>query len=230
MTTYQDIISLGFAKSSAARPDTMTSPAELVARVNQCLLEWWQVIGRENPYVLGTKAQMAFNGTGWARPANCLRAIDVRADATTVVDPVLTPGTEIAVVPYDDQFFCEGRASVTELGQQYLGVGQTVDPTAGTLTLTFARTPVLGAQSTDSVDALFPVMFNDFLQYDMAAYLAEKDDRADDVQAFLALKSAQLQLSMDWAKAQTYNLQQRFPVVTPPVTNVDDGRQASRAS
>ena len=75
MSTVQQIIDGGFAKSSAARPESITEPAELVSRVGFCLREVFQIVARENPTVLGVTAKMAWSGTAWPRPANCLRAI-----------------------------------------------------------------------------------------------------------------------------------------------------------
>lgn len=222
--TYQTIIDNGFAKSSAARANTVTSPAELVTRVNQCLLEAFQVMSRENPYLVGTSLQLLFSGTGWARPSNCMRAIIVKADSGTIAAPPITPGDEIAVVPYDDLLFCEGLPSLSELGQTFVPTGQTMDPSGGTLVLVYARTPVQATAVTDSVDALFPEALNDFLQYDIAAYLAMKDARTEDTQSFLASKSAILSQLIDWCRQQTYSLQQRFPAVTPPLTNTNAGR------
>ncbi len=223
-TTYQTVINNGFAKSSAARPETLTSSNELIARINQCLLEAFQVMSRENPYLVGIRAQLAFNGSGWSRPSNCLRAIKVFADAGTIATPGLTVGQEINIVPYDDLLFCAGRASLTELGQAFVPTGQTMDPSSGTIALVYARQPVQGTATTDTIDAFFPEPLNDFLNYDMAAYLATKDRRQEDEQAFLSFKSSILSQLIDWCRQQTYSLQQRFPAVTPPLTNTNAGR------
>lgn len=223
-TTYQTIIDNGFAKSSAARPETLNSPAELVARINQCLLEAFQVMSREQPVLLGTSVQVSWNGSGWSRPSNCLRAIKIVADATTIAVPVLATGTEIKIVPFDDPLFCAGQPSVTEFAQAFMPVGQSMDPSSGTLRLYYARSPVLGTLATDTIDVLFPEPLNDFLQCDMAAYLATKDRRQEDVDAFLGLKGAMLSQLIDWCRQQTYSLQQRFPLVSPPLTNTNSGR------
>lgn len=225
MTTVQTIIDNGFAKSAAARPDSMMSPAELIARVGQCLGEAFQVIARENPFLLGASASVSFDGTGWARPVNCLRVIEVRATVSTVSNPAITPGDPINVVPWNDQRFCEGLPSLTELGQAFVSTGQTMDPTAGDVQLVFARAATIPTQVGDTVDPLFPAPLNDFLQFDMAAYLAIKDQREKDEDTFLAQKNALLTQLVEWCRGQTYSLQQRFPIVTPPVTNDAGGRQ-----
>lgn len=224
-STVQAIIDGGFAKSAAARPDSFQSPAELVAEVGSALRACFQVLARENPYILGTSAVVAFGGTGWARPSGCLRVIKVLSDAGTVATPALAVGAEIAVVPYDDQAVCAGRASVTELGQVFQPTGQVNDPSAGTLTIVYARAPQLPVIATETVDALFPSEFDDYLKFDMAAYLAMKDKRQEDEQTFRASQSALLQQIIDWSQEQTYSLVQRFPLVTPPSTNTNAGRQ-----
>lgn len=226
MSTVQTIIDNGFAKSAAARVDSLAAPAELVARVGQCLREVFQVLGRENPHVLGASAAVAFNGIGWSRPADCLRVITVRASAGTLAAPPLTPGREIAVVPFDDQRVAAGKACLTELGQVYIPTGQVMDPSGGTLDLIYARAPIQPTTTVDLIDPLFPAFFEDFLQFDIALYLAMKDDRAADQQLFASNKSAILQQIIEWARGQTYAIVQRFPLVTPPVTNTNGGRQS----
>lgn len=224
MTTVQVIVDNGFAKSAAARPETLTAPAELVARVLQCERELFQILSRENPFLLGTSGTMTFSGTGWERPADCMRAIEVQADAGTTITPALAVGVPINVVPYSDRSFCEGMPSVTELGQEYRSTGQAMDPSGGTLTLIYARSPAVIDEMTDEVDSLLPSFLDDILQCDIAAYLAYKDDRTEDEQMFLALKNAGIQQMIDWSRQQTYRLQQRFPIVTPPLASAMGGR------
>lgn len=225
MSTVQSIIDGGFAKSAAARPESFQSTAELIAEVGAALRACFQVLARENPYILGAEAQVTFDGTGWPRPAGCLRVIKVKADAGTIAAPALAVGEEVAVVPYDDQQVCAGRASVTELGQRFLGTGQTMDPTAGTLAVVFAQAPTMPTLASESIDSRFPPEFDDYLKFDMAAYLAMKDKRLDDEQAFRTSQSALLNQIIDWSMQQTYSLVQRFPIVTPPTTNTNAGRQ-----
>lgn len=201
------------------------SPAELVDRVGQCLREAFQVLSKEQPSLLGTTLSVASNGTAWLRPANCMRVLKVRADAGTVANPAIVAGTEIVVVPFDDLLVSAGVPCLTELGQGFIPSGQAIDPSAGTLTIVYARAPVMPAAMGDQVDALFPTQFDDFLQYDMASYLAIKDKRGEDEQTFVAMKGAILGQIIDWAQQQTYSLVQRFPLVTPPLTNTGGGRQ-----
>lgn len=225
-TTIQTIIQLGFSKSSAARPESFEVTGELVSRVGQCLREVFQVLARENPYVLGTSAVVAFGGSGWARPVNSMRVITVLATADTIASPVIPPGDPINIVPYDDQLFYEGFPSVTELGQVFVPVGQTMDPTAGTLTIVYARGPVIPTQASDTIDVLIPPFFDDLFQTDIAAYLAYKERRKEDQDIFLSIKNALVAQLVDWSTQQTYSLQQRFPIVSPPSTNTNKGRAA----
>lgn len=225
MSTCQQIIDRGFAKSAAARPETISSPAELVDRVGQCLREIFQTMARENPYIIGSTATVSFNGTGWPRPSDCLRAIGVRATSATEAVPTIAAGQTITVVPFDDQDFAATVPSVTELGQQYISTGKAIDPAGGNVLVIYARAPQVPTVGADSIDPLFPSMFDDILQYDIAAYMATKDKRAEDEQTFLAFKAALLQQMIDWSRGQTYELAQRFPIVTPPSTNTGGGRQ-----
>lgn len=223
-TTVETIIQLGFAKSSAARPESFEVTSELVSRVGQCLREVFQVLARENPYILGTSASVTFGAPGWARPSDCMRVITVLADAGTVITPALAVGEPINVVPYDDQLFYEGYASVTELGQTFVPVGQAMDPSGGTLTIVYARGPVIPTDADDTIDALIPSFFDDIFQTDIAAYLAYKERRKEDEDIFLSIKNALIKQLVDWSNQQTYSLQQRFPIVSPPSTNTNNGR------
>lgn len=220
--TVQQVIDGGFAKSSAARPGTIASPAELIGRVGFCLLETFQVLANENPYMIAVAVQVANNGTGWPRPANTLRVIGPRADAGTVANPGITPGAKIQVVPYDDQGFGAGDPCLTELGQVFVPTGQAIDPSAGTLSLVHCSAPAPVATVNDTIDQRFPDAFVDLLNFDMAEFLAVKDQRAEDEAAFSAMKSALLALLIKWSKNQTYELVQRFPIVTPPLTKAKE--------
>lgn len=220
----QNVIDAGYAKSAAALIGDIASPAELVTRIGQCLREVFLILARENPYIIGTQAIAAFGATGWARPADALRVIKVNANAGTVAVPPYLTG-EIAVVAFNDQLFAKGKPSVTELGQVFIPVGQTMDPSGGTLTIIYARAPQIPLQASDPIDPLFPEFFADFLAYDVAAYLASKDERAEDEQTFLGMKSADLQQIIQWSRGQTYSLRSRFPIVQPPLTNTNGGKQ-----
>jgi hypothetical protein len=223
-STVETIIQLGFSKSSAARPESFEVTSELIARVGQCLREMFQVIARENPYVIGTSESVSFDGTGWPRPTDSMRVIKVLANAGTIATPALSTGTEIKIVPYDDQLFYEGYASVTELGQRFISTGQSMDPSSGTLLIVYARAPEIPEAAEDTIDAMFPEFFDDILQTDIAAYLAYKERRKEDEVTFLGIKNALVGQMIDWATQQTYGVERRFPLVSPPVTNVSGGR------
>jgi hypothetical protein len=225
--TAQNVIDQGYAKSAAARPELMAAPTELIVRIGQCLREVFQVISRENPLVVGTTATLTFDASGgWARPADCVRVIKIQATAGTIAGFALPVGQELKIVPFDDTLLCAGQASLTELGQRFIPAGQTIDPTGGTVLMTYARAPMVPAIAADPIDALFPEWFIDFLNFDLAAYLAYKDQRAEDEQTFLAMKNAILQQIVEWVRSgSAYNMVQRFAMVTPPITNIDGGRQ-----
>ena len=73
----------------------------------------------------------------------CSSASASAATAGTVATPAIPDGTEINVVPYDDQLLCAGLPSVMEFGQAFTPTDtNTQDPTGGTLVIQYARTPV----------------------------------------------------------------------------------------
>lgn len=227
--TVQDVIDAGFSKSAASRPETLNTPSKLIASVGYCLREVFQVASRENPYIIGTSADVDFDGSGWPRPADALRVIGVRATATTLANPALAVGAKVMVLPFDDKSFAIAKAALTELGQSFVPRGGQADPSGGALTMVYARVPTMPTALEDTIDAMFPDAQMDLLNYDMAVYLAEQDKRAEDQATFTAMKSALLGLYIGWAQAQTYEIVQRFPIVTPPLTNTAGGRQAPLA-
>jgi hypothetical protein len=223
-TTVEVIIQNGFAKSIAARADSFQVTDELIARVGQCLREVFQTIARENPYIIGQAYTVSFDGTGWPRPTNAMRVLMVKATVGTIANPVIASGTEIVVVPYDDQRFYEGTASLTELGQKFVSTGQAMDPSSGTLSIVVARAPEMPDAEDDTIDALIPSFFDDIFQQDIAGYLAAKDKRKDDSDFFYGMKDALIGQFVDWTMLQTYSLQQRFPIVSPPLASANRGR------
>ena len=224
--SVQDIIDQGYSKSAAARVQSIAAPQELVTEVGNLLREIFLTLARENPEILGAIATLNFDGTGWPRAADCLRAIKLQATAGTIVNPALAVGAEITVVPFNDQAFCKGDACVTEFGQRYIPTGQTMDPSDGSISQLYARAPIIPTQTTDPIDPLFPEFFSDVLACGIAAYLADKDERTEDKTTFLGLKAAGAQQIVQWSRGQTYSVQQRFPLVVAPLTNTDGGRQS----
>lgn len=224
--TVESVIDNAFAKSAAARLGIAASPAELVARVQQCLLECFQVLSRENPLIIGKIGQMAFGSGAWPRPTDCLRVLSVVADSGTVATPTIAAGVELTIVPFGDTAIVSGVPALYEFSQAFYPVGQSVDPSAGTLTAYYARAPIALATVASTIDPLFPEPYIDLLQNDLAAYLARKDQRDADEASFQGQKAALIVLLIEWARAQTYSLTQRFPIISPPLTNSDGGRQA----
>lgn len=227
--TVQDVIDAGFSKSAASRPETLNVASKLIARVGYCLREIFQVASRENPYIIGTQLTVDFDGTGWPRPTNALRVIGLRATDTTDATPSIAAGEKIMVLPFDDQDFMPAKPALTELGQSFVSRGGAADPIAGSIKVIYARSPTMPTDLQDVIDAMFPDSQMDLLNYDMAVYLAEQDKRAEDQATFTAMKSALLGLYIGWTQAQTYEIVQRFPLVTPPLTNSGGGRQAPLA-
>lgn len=224
MSTAQTIIDNAYAKSAAARPEQTAATAELLARIGQALREYGTIAARENPYLLGTDAVVEFATTGWPRPSDCYRVIEVVTTETTEMSPLPAPGTRLTIVPYDDRGLGAGVASLTEFGQEFRSTGQPIDPQNGALRVRYARALQTPATLTSPIDPLFPAWAYDFLQFDLAAYLASKEERKADEEVFYAGKNANLQALIDWMRGQTYTLVQRFPVTTPPLTNIAGGR------
>lgn len=224
MSTFQAVINRGIAKSSAARIELLATN-ELLDRAYQCLQEAFAVFSRERPDIIGTTALLNFDGTGWPRPADALRVIRVVATAATQADPVIASGRKITVVPFDDPLVAAGKPSLMEYGQKYLPAGQSIDPSGGSLLCYYARMATRPATVNDNVDPFFPLAYDSFLEYDIAAFAAEKDKRLEDLGNFNENKNGQLALMVEWARAQTYEITQRHALTSPPTANTAGGRQ-----
>ena len=223
MSTVQSIIDGGFAKFAAARPESFTAGSELITEVGNALRAVFQVLARENPYIIGASAPINFDGAKWPRPTGCFRVIRVEADSGTLAAPMIAAGTEITVVPMVDRYIAAGSPSLYEFAQAFYPVGQSVDPSGGTITMFYARAPQMPTTTGEAVDALFPSDFDDYLKWAVAAYLAQKDQRDLDTSTARANQAAVLAQIVEWARSQTFSLVQRFPLTSPPLTSTNNG-------
>ncbi len=228
-STVQNVIDQAFAKSAAARPDAAIAPQQFINQIGLALRAWFNIVARENPYLLGQIATVAFDGTGWPYPLDCLKWIAVNATASTIASPALAVGADIAVTPFDDQLFAAGSPSCTEFGQKFLPAGQAIDPSGGALQVLYTRAPVMPTQLTDVLDALFPEFLLDYLNYDLAAFMAANDQRKDDEATFLGMKAQMLEATIEWATGVSFGVTARFPLVTPPLTNRAGGVERGRS-
>lgn len=180
MSTASDIIYAAYAKSSKNQGDRVaTLEGETLDALNRCLRLAYAAGARVNPEFFATQADISFATGGWPRPADA-ESILLLVGAADVL-PIDLVGVEIAVVPFLDQEAEPGRPCVYELGQKFYGTGAS-KPTAGKLTCTYSASPALLATSADNLPTNWPTRFDGLLVADLAMWLAQKDNRQDEVQ------------------------------------------------
>lgn len=170
-TTAQQIIDAGFAFSFQNRPNTIATHAtELVGVVDRKLSQLFADVASQNPTFFGTALPVAFASGGWLIPS----------DAELVWRITNGSGAEVITVPFDDLAAEPLQPALYQIGQTLYTAGNALDPVSGNLTFFYSRQSVTLTALSDTLDPLWPEKFNTALILDLAAYLAEKDGRANE--------------------------------------------------
>jgi len=205
-TTPQDILTDAYSKSKANQPGRIaTESTELLGVVNRAVRVFFSIAARINPLFYGDDADVAYGAPGWARPTNAEAIYRIEDDG----------GDEIVVVPFDDLKGEVLKPAVYRFGQVYIGAGNTNDPTSGTLTFYFSRTPVDCVALDSTIDSAFPENFMELPIHEVAIYLALKDERAAEVQELKASRDSWLRLYLAFLEHETLNERRRFGHLTP---------------
>lgn len=216
-TTYQTIVDAGVATSFENRPNTIaTAPTELVRVVYRGLCDAYQLAARENPGRFQTAAVVVKDAAGWARPARAQSIVRIeRSDQTEVV--VIDPAERAM----------ESRPALIERGPYFYSAGNAQDPTTEDLTFWFAPVPAAPTGLSDTLPPEWPDEFNGLLEFALAAYLARKDGRLDDAQAFAGERDLQSALFLNHLQLTTVATvrQTRIPrMAVPTQTATPRGR------
>lgn len=213
--TCLSVVENGIALSAVNRPEVLaTAATELVRVVDRAQQATFALLARLNPSLIGSFADVAFDGTGWARPASAdaIFRIEGKGASTT---PTITG--EIKVVPWDD--LSAATPAVYRTGQVYMGAGKSGDPTAGALRFYFAKIPSQLTTTASTIDALIPDRYAPIFEYEVATYLARKDGgrpneaNVTEQSLMAAERDRWLALLADWAAHETMNETRRFDEV-----------------
>ncbi len=213
--TALQIIERGLALSALNRAETLaTNESELLAVVNKALVAIFAFAARVNPGLFGQTVDVAYNGSGWTRPANADLIFRIEGRGTLTAPTSLTVGTEIRVVPQDD--LAVASPAVYRFGQQFYSAGKSGDPTGGSLRFFCTTRPVALATTADTIDDRLPSAYYPVLEYEVATYLAAKDggrpqDAGPSEQALMANERDRwLSMFNDWCEHETANETRRF--------------------
>lgn len=129
---------------------------------------------------------------GWRRPqtAEMIVRLEAGDGLETSADAAIAEGTEIADLPFDQRHIEPGKPAVYSFGQWWYPAGRAIDPEDGPLVVMAAAAPTELAAITEELPELWPESVgNPLLKWDLAIYLATKDDaaaRASEITAFAA--------------------------------------------
>jgi hypothetical protein len=183
-----DLITAGIGTSARNRANILAdSQGELLGVLNRLVMDLFLDASVLNPFFVGTVETVEYStpGGGWPRPTRALSIIRLEAISGGTV-PSLYDGTEIIVIQPDNREAGAFEPSVMELGGVFVPspIANTDSPTSGTLRMYYARRPVLlgvtGAV-TQTIDPLIPDDMEAYFVAGIAAYLAMKDQRPDEV-------------------------------------------------
>lgn len=182
--TPQDVLTDAYAKSKKNQPGKIANEAvELLGVVNRSIRAFFIYAARVNPYYFMGRSTVPFASGGWAAP--------VLAEAVFMIQD---GGAEVIVVPIEDTAAETARAAVYREGQKYYGAGNTLDPTSGDLDFIYSRTPADAATLGATIDAAFPVSYNELPVLEVAIYLAIKDSRDSEAAILVGERDSWLKL------------------------------------
>lgn len=202
VTTPQMVLEGAYAKSLKNKPGAIASESgELLQLVIRAMRGLYAFAARINPTFFAESAVVAFAGAGWARPSNAEAVYRIETGA----------GVEVVVVPFDDRKAEPGIGALYSFGQIYRPASAGApDPQAGNLTFFYAKRPTDPATLATTLDALWTEQFNELLILEVAIYLALKDGRADEVNAYKADRDRWAQLFAAFLEHETMNERRRY--------------------
>lgn len=190
-TTPLALIQAAYLKSAKNMPDTIATEAtELLGLVTRILRRYYAVAARIKWGTFGVSATVAGDTGGWPFPA----------DVESLARLELEDGTEVRLVPLDDRSLAAPEPAVYEMGGKLYPAGNLNDPDPATdsLVLWYAKRPSDPATINATVDALWAEQFNELVHYDIAAYLAVKDGRDEELQSLAAQRENWYALFTSW--------------------------------
>lgn len=178
MSTYREILDMAYARSLLNQASEIsTESTELLQVTHRAVTGLFAVGARVNPMYFGKISSAVSYSMGWDRPIDAESVFRIEKD----------DGTEVTVVPLNDQGAEDQSPCVYEMGQVYYLAGGTGLATTDDLVFYYAKSPFVPNALTDNVDAMFPDEYDELLALEVAVYLCVKDGGRD--QEFQVLKA-----------------------------------------
>jgi hypothetical protein len=204
-TTPEDLIEAAYAKSLKNNPGQIaTESTELLQLVIRMLRKFYAISARVNPTYFASSSQVAAPGSGlpWARPEGAESIFRIENPSAA----------EVVVVPFDDRTAEEGKPAVYRMGKNFYEAGNTPDPDPASDALTFwyTKRPTDPANLTATIDATWEEQFNELVILEIAAYLSNKDGRAEELGQLAAERDDWLRMFIMFLEHETANERRRF--------------------
>lgn len=202
--TVQDLLIQAYAKSKKTQPNQIATEAtELLTVANRVIRTFVQIGVRVNATFFGGQEVVVEDPEdgGWPRPTS--------AEAIYLVQTAA--GDDVVVAPFDDVEADNVHPTVYPLGQVYWPAGLDNDP-SGDLTFYYARRPDDAATIADEIDTIWPEAYAELAALEIAAYLANKDQRVDELGFLVAERDRWLIMYLAFLEHETMNMSRRFRV------------------
>lgn len=203
--TPQDLLTDAYAKSKKNQPGRIaTESVELLGVVNRVIRTFFQIGVRVNPTFYGDEASVAFSSPGWPRPV-----------VAEMIYRIEDAGAEVVVVPFDQKDAEAGLPAVYRMGQIFRTAGNPSDPTSGSLDFFYAKTPTDAATLTTNIDSMWPESYRELAVLEVAAYLAVKDEREEEIAYLTSERDNWLRMYLAFLEHETVNERRSFGHISP---------------
>lgn len=197
--TFEDVLIAGIARSGKSRNQQLASnTTEMLAMMKRSQRTMFALAARANPFFFGKLEAVAKAAGTWAWPSDM--ELLFRLEYASV---------EAVIVPIDQKNAEPSKPALYPLGTKLYSAGGTLDPTTGPVTFYYSRRPVDPDELTSEIDADFPESHLDVLILDVATYLATKDGRGDDRQAFMQERGSFVALFLAHLEHATASIERR---------------------
>lgn len=197
--TGEELLLQAYAKSKKNQPDKIAAEAiELITIVNRVVRTFVHIGVRVNAPFFGNESAVAEVAGTWPRPT----------DAESVFR-IETGGVEVAVVPFDQRDAEDSMPSVYRMGQVYRAAGLPNDP-SGALDIFYAKRPTDIAALADPIDAMWPEAYAELAALEIAAQLANKDNRREELGFIVKERDRWLLLYLGFLEHETLNERRRW--------------------
>lgn len=185
-TTPRSLLERSLTLSSKNDPRKFDWQIEGLRLATRCLRKFFTVAARVAPAHYGATAALpVVPQAGWTLPASAEALYRIETAA----------GVEVVVVPEEDRRADTARPALLYRGRTFRPAGNPLDPALGAaLTAFFAKRPDSPANLDAAVDALWESDHDELVSLEIAASLALKDGRLEELAALRIDRDVELRL------------------------------------